>query len=494
MSMAIIKVKDKNGKEIEINLPDSVDPKSLGELTKTIQSLKPKRASEKSEYGALVKVSGSEDKKFIIFKTDKDTFKYSFKDKSLIHSKTGEKFAPSHVSQMAMNRLMGRHYDGSNTWRICAEKTAEGSEWVKALFMALDRWSHGGSHYIDGMERRSRNNIRVFMENADVIQSLEPYVKTDYTMNQIIEQIADSFRHLMFDGGKIKPFNEVYKGGDKGIDDWITKHGSEPVARSWYMQDSRGYNRHRGASYDHMPEDQLHKLSKFTREYIFAKTHGYDDIFRIMWENHKIPITEPNVGQSLKNLVHDHNYDRVALASYVCESMPRQGIVLCSSSFDNSYLSWLVDYVNMNTHMGITEYEKYPRSIKLAHDVALVNYDIRRMKIEEVKYARAKGMADRYAYSPEGEKYMVIAPPTVSSIIQEGTVMHHCVATYVPRVLECETIIMFMRSVEKPEESVITIEVRDGAVAQAKAAHNKAPNQDQQKFLDGYKKHLKTVL
>lgn len=492
--MAIIKVKDKDGKEVEINIPDSVDPKSLGELTKTIQSLKPKRASEKSVYGALISISGSEDKKFIIFKTNKDEFKYSFKDKSLIHSKTGEKFAPSHVAQITMNGLMGRNYDGSNTWRICAEKTAEGSEWVKALFLALDRWAAGGCHYNDGMERRSRNNIRVFMEHADVIQSLEPYIKTDYTMNQIIEHIGDSFRYLMFDGNKIKPFNEVYKGGDKGIDDWITKHGSEPVARSWYMQDRNSYSRHRSANYEHLPEESLHKLSKFTREYICAKANGYDDIFRIMWENHKIPITEPNVGQSLKNLVHEHNYDRVALASYICEHMPRQGILLCQGNFDSNFMSWLVDYVNMNSQMGIQDYEKYPRSIKLAHDVAMINYDIRRMAIEDVKYARAKGMADRYAYSPEGEKYMVIAPPNVSSIIHEGTVMHHCVATYVPRVLECETIIMFMRSVEKPEESVITIEVRNGAVAQAKAAHNKAPNQDQQKFLDGYRKHLQTLV
>jgi len=488
--MATITVKDKNGNDIMILIPDSVDPKSLGELTKTIKSMKPKRASEKSTYGKITSIVGSPDKKYIIFNTESDSFKYSFKEATFYHCKTDEAFAASHVNQMAMSTLLGPRYDGPNSWKLCKDLVPNDAEnaWVKGFFIALGNWAWGGASFNDGMARRSNNNIRIFMEKSNVIQAIEPYVKTQFTLDLILNDDS-TLRGVYFDGLNVKPFAEVYKGSGAGIDEWFTKHGSERVATSFYAEPE---HRHRytraAAAFIDLGDSEVDKLNKFTAQYIAAKKNGYDDIFRIMWENHKIPLYEQRMGMDLQTLVQEHNYDRVALVNYVCDAMPRQGLLAVSGNFDSSWLTVLTDYVNMNKQMEIEGYDKYPRSIRLAHDVAQVNYNLRRMKIEEARYATAKSMAEKYAYA-DGN-YIVIAPPTISSIIKEGTVMHHCVASYVPRILGCETIVMFMRHVDEPNKPLVTLEVRDGVLNQAKASHNKSPDPEQKKFLDGYKKHL----
>lgn len=52
--------------------------------------------------------------------------------------------------------------------------------------------------------------------------------------------------------------------------------------------------------------------------------------------------------------------------------------------------------------------------------------------------------------------------------------LNHCVASYIKRILDNSTSIFFLRSTRDIEERLVTVEVRDGRITQARGAHNRA--------------------
>lgn len=75
-------------------------------------------------------------------------------------------------------------------------------------------------------------------------------------------------------------------------------------------------------------------------------------------------------------------------------------------------------------------------------------------------------------------------------IRQEGQNQHHCVATYIDRMVSGETCILFIRKKEEPEESYYTVEVREGEVIQVRGKYNKDPGEDVKKFMNTFKKRI----
>ena len=61
-------------------------------------------------------------------------------------------------------------------------------------------------------------------------------------------------------------------------------------------------------------------------------------------------------------------------------------------------------------------------------------------------------------------------------IIQEGHVNHHCVATYVDRVADGDTTILFVR--EEEDVTYYTMEVRDNNIIQCRTKYNKSYIED----------------
>lgn len=59
----------------------------------------------------------------------------------------------------------------------------------------------------------------------------------------------------------------------------------------------------------------------------------------------------------------------------------------------------------------------------------------------------------------EALKWMVVAPKTPIELVKEGTLLHHCVKTYIERVAEGITNIVFIRDVNEPNIPFFTVEV-----------------------------------
>ena len=57
---------------------------------------------------------------------------------------------------------------------------------------------------------------------------------------------------------------------------------------------------------------------------------------------------------------------------------------------------------------------------------------------------------------------------------KEGDTLNHCVASYIKRVVDNECLILFLRDVLSPLESLVTLEIRKNSIVQARGLHNRA--------------------
>ncbi len=164
-----------------------------------------------------------------------------------------------------------------------------------------------------------------------------------------------------------------------------------------------------------------------------------------------------------------------------------------------------VDYYKMNTL--ITDYHDYlcmckelqydvknsfilfPRELKAAHDsVAKTLKDKRTAEHEKAIAGSFDEWQKRYQY--QSKELMMIPPHSAKEIVDEGAALHHCVRLYVKNVAEKKSVILFVRSVDEPDKSLCTVEVKDGQVTQARGFGNEEPPSQITAFIEQWKQRV----
>lgn len=164
-----------------------------------------------------------------------------------------------------------------------------------------------------------------------------------------------------------------------------------------------------------------------------------------------------------------------------------------------------VDYYKMNTL--ITDYHDYlcmckelqydvknsfilfPRELKTAHDsVAKTLKDKRTAEHEKAIAGSFDEWQKRYQY--QSKELMMIPPHSAKEIVDEGAALHHCVRLYVKNVAEKKSVILFVRSVDEPDKSLCTVEVKDGQVTQARGFDNEEPPAQITAFIEQWKQRV----
>ena len=93
------------------------------------------------------------------------------------------------------------------------------------------------------------------------------------------------------------------------------------------------------------------------------------------------------------------------------------------------------------------------------------------------------------------DAYAIRPVSSVSEMVEEAECQHNCLATYAGAVAEGMTDIWLMRRADRPDESLVTVEVRDGEVRQAFRACNQLPSDAELRWLAawcemvGYRPH-----
>jgi len=74
----------------------------------------------------------------------------------------------------------------------------------------------------------------------------------------------------------------------------------------------------------------------------------------------------------------------------------------------------------------------------------------------------------------------------IKEIVKEGTSLSHCVGSYIDKILDNKTYIFFLRKKEAPEQSLVTLEYKDGKIVTAKGSCNREINKEEKEFLQVY--------
>jgi len=143
------------------------------------------------------------------------------------------------------------------------------------------------------------------------------------------------------------------------------------------------------------------------------------------------------------------------------------------------FISELTDYLRLCKAEDIkpTLYSSY---LKQTHDITSRNHKIRvERESEDLFKTQYKDFK-----TCEIKNYKIIAPSETNDLKKEGDNLNHCVASYIKRVIDGECKIFFLRKDEN--ESLITFEVRHGAIVQVRGAHNRKANEEESAILKEY--------
>lgn len=144
----------------------------------------------------------------------------------------------------------------------------------------------------------------------------------------------------------------------------------------------------------------------------------------------------------------------------------------------------------------------FPKHFRQAHDMAVEEQRARKNKIEDMtirkknkEYAKmVPKLKELYGF--EDEEFFIKVPEKKSDFTKEGHMNHNCVGGYFDRVVKGETVVVFMRRKERPDESYCTVEITNVAsLKQLRSIYNgEAPKEAKdfaRKWMMEVKKRLK---
>ena len=161
------------------------------------------------------------------------------------------------------------------------------------------------------------------------------------------------------------------------------------------------------------------------------------------------------------------------------------------------------DYLQLAAGLGYNlddDWILYPKNLKERHDQLTEEQNERKAELEkesdDKKDRKLKRTIKRKGwtrYEIEIGQLLIRLPKCAHEIRKEGNAQHHCVATYMDRMVAGETCILFIRKKEEPDKSYYTVEVRDDEVIQVRGKYNVAPSEDVEEFMKIFKKNLRKV-
>lgn len=218
-----------------------------------------------------------------------------------------------------------------------------------------------------------------------------------------------------------------------------------------------------------------------------AKKDKSMEFLKVAIENNVLMEVLKNI-DGIMNLVQSYNYDHKTLIDYLFVTVPMyQGI-----TSTNEIINLLSDYLDMSVKMGF-RFDKYPDSLKRAHDVKMINYKVFRGEKEGEEFENAVRQYSDMIYT-NGE-YQIVTPRDAKDLVREGSLLHHCIASYKDRVIKGNSMILFMRNCEDVKEPLVSIELnKHYNIVQSRGAYNRALYKKETEFLNEYKGFITETL
>ena len=147
------------------------------------------------------------------------------------------------------------------------------------------------------------------------------------------------------------------------------------------------------------------------------------------------------------------------------------------------------DYIKecLTLNMDMTDKSVlFPADLLRVHENLSRQITMNDKKEQDDKYQkRRKNLVKKYTFAAGG--IMIIVPEHIGELIIEGKCQHNCVGTYIDRVADGKTDVVFVRKIDNPDQSYITMEINHNKIIQARANHNSTPDAEGLAFVEKFK-------
>lgn len=255
---------------------------------------------------------------------------------------------------------------------------------------------------------------------------------------------------------KLKMFKDHYNNGEYEIEKELRKINSDPEFNGIFHYTRQGYQ------------------SRGETGWIFGNSH----------ESRTVRV-------NLISAIRDYNLDILSF----CRFLKRQKNV---EKNDIGYLFGFGhhynDYLECERELcdgRLSKMTKYPNNFRTQFHQTEEEYNAKKAIIDEKEFHRI--YEENQHYEHIGRKYITKIAESPKDIQDEALELKHCVRTYIPKVLRRETLIGFIRDKKDPDQPLVTIEIKNGAVTQAYGKNDRKPDAEVLNYLKTYikQKNLK---
>ena len=208
-------------------------------------------------------------------------------------------------------------------------------------------------------------------------------------------------------------------------------------------------------------------------EYISLNDNDLAALFNIKNYNYDVGYFS-----AFSELINKYNYNAKSLLLYLDQ-------LKTFEAFDNMHnlIGELYDYVKMMDTIS-KKYDKYPRHFLTTHQIASRNYNRLKREFSEELFKQCINKEYECTY----KDYVFIYPDCIQDIKTEAASQNNCVASYIDRVIDGSCHILFLRKKDHPKDSLVTIEVVNNKIVQAKRRFNYPVTQEDQEAIDYWDK------
>lgn len=264
-----------------------------------------------------------------------------------------------------------------------------------------------------------------------------------------VMQAADKIDALGIDNLHLSNEQYLYLANNiKWLQTWRKEHENEPFClydfRTWC--DFEKIHNQLGSVANLLTAEMYHELLRHRNDYILEE----------------LSVCAYYLGRGKYWEYHDHNVANLVRYIVICRAMGKEPQKV--NNFMREYCETLKEY-----------------------DLRKQEFDDKKMAINYASHSEA--------WNFEYGDYKVFIPSTAQEIIDEGKNMHHCVGSYVDRVVNNYCYICFIRHKDTPNKCYITCQVYlDGTIGQYFLAYDRLISSDEDMaFKEAFRQHLAQV-
>ena len=223
----------------------------------------------------------------------------------------------------------------------------------------------------------------------------------------------------------------------------------------------------------------------FNHEFIsLSKRDAYRFLMYICsdWDENELRYTYDN---KFFDICNKYGYTPKSLLNYIDYLVTYEAI---APDYPSKILREIDDNCNMLSQMS-DKYDRYPRHFLTSHQITSRTYQRWKEQFNEELFS--KRVNKKMEIVINGYKF--IYPSKTEDIKNEAVQQSNCVVSYIDRVINGQCDIIFMRNANTPNESLVTVEIRNKKVVQARRRFNESVTDEQQKVLNKYETFLSNL-